>query len=161
MPMTVEQRLEQRAKEPVARLLIRHLMVPRIFFDAPWPSAESRVDLLAIDRAGTGDVHIVEIKRRAEDALRAIPSLMAIPAQFRWIAFFDDSATSLQKRGLSKSKRLFPLEASGRIGVIEVLKMENDELSANKMITAERFPGIYRQEAKAFVASHEADISFE
>jgi hypothetical protein len=86
---------------------------------------------------------------------------MDIPAQFRWIAFFADSITPSQKRNLSKSKRLFPLEASGRIGVIEVVKMENDELGANKVITAERFPGIYRQKARAFAASHEADISFD
>lgn len=159
--MTVEQRLEQRAKEPVAACLVRRLTVPRIFFDAPWPSAEDRVDLLAIDRAGTGDVHVVEIKRRADDALRAIHSLMGVPAQFRWIAFFNDSVTPSQKRNLSKSKRLFPLETSGRIGVIEVVKMENGELGANKVIAAERFPGTYRQKVKAFVASHEADISFE
>ncbi len=161
MPMTLERRLEQRAREPVSRVLIRHLMVPCIFFDAPWPNDDIRMDVLAIDRAGTGAVHVVEIKRHAEDALRAIPALMAIPAQFRWVAFFADSITLAQKSSLSKSKRLFPLEASGRIGVIEVVKMQNDELGANKLITAERFPGTYRQKVKAFVESHEADISFD
>src|ERR1700761_6217954 len=46
-------RLELRAQDPVARCLIRQLIVPRIYFETEWPGlADSRVDVLAIDRDG-------------------------------------------------------------------------------------------------------------
>jgi hypothetical protein len=44
---------EQRARDPVARSLIRRLVVPRIYFDAAWPADESeKYDVVAIDRDG-------------------------------------------------------------------------------------------------------------
>ena len=60
MSMNYVQRLEHRGREAVADCLIRDLMVPNIYFDANWPNAQLQADVLAIDRAGTGDVHVVQ-----------------------------------------------------------------------------------------------------
>ena len=160
MPAVLENRLGQRAKDPVSRALIRHLVVPWIYFEAPWPSSEARVDVLAIDRAGTGDVHVVEIRQRAADALRAIAQVMRIPAQFRWVAFFAGSITPAVTLKLLNRECLYPADGPGRVGVIEVVRMQGDDLGANIKVTAERFPGSYRPQADAFVAAHEADICF-
>src|SRR6266702_1807599 len=64
-PITMNhvQRLEHRGREAVAECLIRDLMVPHIYFDVEWPDSQLHVDVLAIDRAGSGDVHVVEIKK--------------------------------------------------------------------------------------------------
>jgi hypothetical protein len=92
-------RLELRAQDPVAQCLIRRLTVPRVYFDANWPGfAEPAVDLLAIDRDGLGDAHIVEIKRAAPAALKAIPQLLSAAAPFRWIAFSRAQRTLRQVR---------------------------------------------------------------
>src|SRR5438067_6229073 len=95
-------RLELRAEDPVARCLIRRLMVPRIYFEADWPAiAGGRVDVLAIDRDGVGDVHLVEIRRKAADALAAIPKLLAARAPFRWIAFLRGTEDGQAARTLT------------------------------------------------------------
>ena len=44
---------ELRARDVVAKLFVRHLIVPTVFFDAEWLD-ERRVDLIAIDRGGSG-----------------------------------------------------------------------------------------------------------
>lgn len=110
MSVTTQERLEQRAKDPVSRALIRHLIVPSIYFDARWPDENCKVDLLAIDRAGTGGVHVVEIKRRTADALRQITRLLRIPAQFRWIAFFADTHTPQTELKLLNKECLYPAQ---------------------------------------------------
>jgi len=159
--MTPTQRAEARSKEPVSRCLIRHLLVPCVYWDALWPASEPSVDLLAIDRAGTGDIHIVEIKRRAADAIKAIPQLMRRPAHYRWIAFFADTADRKIENALLGPRVLFPSEGPGRIGVIEIVRKTVDTLSANIKIPAERFPGALDEQAESFKAANKPDISFD
>jgi len=159
--MTPTQRAEARSKEPVSRCLIRHLLVPCVYWDAPWPASEPSVDLLAIDRAGTGDIHIVEIKRRAADAIKAIPKLMQRPAHYRWIAFFADTADRKTDNALLGPRVLFPSEGPGRIGVIEIVRKAVDTLSATIKIPAERFPGSLDKQAESFKAANKPDISFD
>ena len=60
--MTDIEHFEVRASEAVAQLLNRRLRIPDIFFEAPWPKKGHHVDLVAIDRAGSGDLHAVEIR---------------------------------------------------------------------------------------------------
>src|SRR5687767_14073316 len=127
MSMTQEQHLEQRAREAVAQCLIRQLIVPKVYFDVAWPDAGSHVDLLAIDRAGTGDVHVVEIKYHAQVGLETITALLEVPAQFRWIAFFRESATPQTESALASKQALYPSEGMGRVGVIEVVRQANDD----------------------------------
>src|SRR5271169_5976479 len=79
------EQLELRARNAVAELLIRNLVVPKIFFEAPW-TRQAVPDVLAIDRGGTGDVHVVEIKAGVIAAKSVLPQLLHVPANFRWIA---------------------------------------------------------------------------
>ncbi|MCX7041061.1 MAG: hypothetical protein NT005_18260 [Spirochaetes bacterium] len=119
------------------------------------------MDLLAIDRAGTGDIHVVEIKRRAADAIKAIPQLMQRPAHYRWIAFFADTADRKTEKALLGPRLLFPSEGPGRIGVIEIVRKAADTLVASIKIPAERFPGSLDEQAESFKAANKPEISFD
>jgi hypothetical protein len=154
--MRSEQRFEDRAKDPVSRLFVRRLMVPKIYFDARWPESRSAVDLLAIDRAGTSDVHVVVIKSTTDEALASIARLHEIPAQYRWLAF---TGPKKDKARLAHAP-LFSSSGPGRIGVIRVLRKTGDVLEAEVLITAERFAGSLVEQVDRFVARHPADIEF-
>ena len=158
--MTQTQQVQERAKEPVSRCLIRHLVVPDVYWDAPWPSLHNQVDLLAIDRAGSGDVHVVQIKRKAADALKAIPRLMHVPAQYRWIAFLKETADRRAQAALLSHPSLYPAQGPGRVGIIEVVRLGGDTLGANIKLAAERFPGSLDEEVQRFVAACKPTISF-
>lgn len=155
-------RLELRARNPVASCLIRQLVVPRIYFDADWPGLSGmRVDVLAIDRDGRGDAHLVEIKKRAADALAIVPALLAARAPFRWIAFLGGTETESTASALASSDTLYPTDMPGRIGVIEIVEMAGGaDLGANVRIKAERFPTPTYDLASAFSASHQAAIQY-
>jgi hypothetical protein len=59
-------------------------------------SFNGRVDLLAIDRDGVGDAHLVEIRQTLSDALASTEHLLEARAAYRWIAFFlgtEDTAS--------------------------------------------------------------------
>lgn len=153
----MRERIELRAQDAVARCLIRRLTVPRIYFDAPWPNHENRVDVLAIDRDGVGDAHVVEIRRAAAHALAFAPKLLTTAEPFRWIAFLrgtEDEATSLALRA---EQGLYVPGAAGRIGVIEVVEMGSD-LGANIRLSAEHFPNAMYDVAMQFSGSHKAHI---
>jgi hypothetical protein len=154
-------RLELRAQDPVARCLIRQLIVPRIYFDADWPGlSDGCVDVLAIDRDGVGDVHLVEIKRRAADAVGWISTLKAAQAPFRWIAFLRGTEDEAVGALLASQEILYPPDTGGRIGVIEIVEMAGGDLGANVRIKAERFPTPTYDLAAGFVSSHQAQIQF-
>jgi len=199
--MTETKRLEARALEPVAKCLIRYLHVPQIYFDAPWPSPRLRavdapalagptfvkgprghVDLLAIDRAGSGDLHVVEIRHDSTEALEAITKLMRIPAHYRWVAFYRETVT--QQLPKIDPRLLYPESGAGRVGMIEIIRGAGDNLGTNIpvrtleealgkvaeagdnlgakiLVRAERFHGLKRSAIAAFVAKHEPDISFD
>ncbi len=154
-------RLELRAQHPVAQCLIRRLMVPRVYFDAEWPGfADSRVDVLAIDRDGAGDPHLVEIKRNAADALALAPRLLDAHAPYRWIAFLRGTEDAASAEALISQTVLYREGVAGRIGVIEIVEMAGDELGANVRLAAERFPTPAYEMASAYSSSHEAQIQF-
>lgn len=154
------ERFELRAREAVARCLIRRLVVPRVYFAPHWPNETgAAVDVLVIDRNGAGDVHVIEIKRTAKDAIATIPSLLKIDAPYRWIAFragTEDRKTALS---LLSEAALYPKDSAGKIGVIEVVESMGG-LGANVKITAERFPGRYYDLATRFAETHDADIEY-
>jgi hypothetical protein len=155
----VRDRLELRAQDPVAQCLIRQLIVPRVYFDADWPGmTDGRVDVLAIDHDGVGDVHLVEITRRAADALAWIPKLQGARAPFRWIAFFRGTEDGTAEQSLVSQEILYPPDTAGRIGVIEIVETAGGDLGAGVRIKAERFPTHAYDLAAAFVGSHLAHI---
>jgi hypothetical protein len=153
--------LELRAKEPVARCLMRRLVVPRIYWDAPWPKDHSqRYDVLAIDRDGNGDAHLVQIRRAAADALAQAPALLAVGAPFRWIAFLHGTEDEKTAFALVSKEPLYAKGSPGRVGVIEIVEMAGDDLGANVVVAAERFPGSFYDLSTAFSGSHKADIQY-
>jgi hypothetical protein len=154
------ERLEQRAKDAVADCLIRHLVLPNVYFDAAWPGAENHVDVLAIDRAGSGDVHVVEVKGGSFDPKKTLAQLMEIPAQFRWLAAVKNPRQSRWPISGQVPSYLYPSDQTGRIGIIEVVRMSEDELGANIKFKAERFRGNLSQEVERFMSSHRPDIEF-
>jgi hypothetical protein len=157
----VRDRLELRAQNPVALCLIRQLMVPRVYYEADWPGMSGdRVDVLAIDRDGVGDAHLVEIRRKAADALAYVPRLLLARAPFRWIAFLQGTEDEATRLSLVSQEILYPPDTAGRIGVIEIVEVAGNDLGANVRVKAERFPTPTYDQAAAFIASHQATHQF-
>jgi len=154
-------RLELRALDPVARCLIRRLMVPRVYFEAEWPADRPvHVDVLAIDSDGVGDAHLVEVRHRAADALARVPFLLDATAPFRWIAFVAGTEDAESARAMASEEPLCDLARPGRVGVIEITQKPGGDLEAKVKITAERFMVAMHEVATAFSASHKAHIQF-
>jgi hypothetical protein len=158
---TMRDRLELRALDPVARCLIRRLIVPRIYFEADWPADEPvHVDVLAIDRDGVGDAHLVEVRRNAADALARARLLLDASAPFRWVAFLAGTEDAESARALASHEPLCNPARPGRVGVIELAEMPGGDLEAKVRVTAERFFVTVHEVATAFSASHKAHIQF-
>lgn len=150
-----KERVLLRAREPVARCLMRGLLVPKVYFEARWPSDASRADVVLIDRAGVGDVHVVAVKATLRSAFAAVGRVLAVPAQYRWIAV--PRTRSLLNAAQQNIDALLPESGAGRVGLIEIVETNND-LGANIMIQSERFPGSNYELVDDFVARERADI---
>ena len=158
-----------RCLEPVGRALIRALIVPKIYFERTWPPEGGRsaqMGVVAIDRAGTGDVHVVEIRRSLADALAdGVSAVRDVPAQYRWVAYQGEGLMSPDARAelaMLSEKPLLPESGMGRIGVIEVVRMAPGDLSARIRLKAERFqPGDIDAEIQTFLRQEKPDIEFK
>jgi hypothetical protein len=156
--------LEGRGKNAVAQLLSRKLIVPKIFFDARWPNRTTRVDVLAVDRSGAGDVHVVEIAANRHHLATTIQKLIRIPAQFKYLAYFDlsDEEKPLFDPDSEPDRRLYARDGLGRIGTICLYEGEPGEaLSGNVAVEPERFrvPGDLYQEIDRYLDKHTPDIA--
>jgi hypothetical protein len=136
------------------------LTVPRIYFEAEWPLAASPVDVLAIDRDGVGDAHVVEIRQTAADALRETERLLTTSAPFRWIAFPRGSEDEASLLAILSERGLFIAGSPGRVGIIEIAQIASGDLGANVRLAAERFPDAVYEVATRFSGSHKAHIQF-
>jgi hypothetical protein len=127
---------EARAKNAVAGFLFRQLIVPKVFFDAPWPNRNNRVDVLAVDRSGSGEIHVVEV-RVGTSALKDIGAVIAhlnrVPAHFKYLALFDNKNYRLDER------MLYAPDGMGRVGIIQVQEDGAGNLSAEFHVRPERF----------------------
>lgn len=152
---------ELRAREPVYRSLIRRLVVPRIYFEAAWPADDSdKYDLVAIDRDGQGDAHIVQVRENAADALAQVGDLLDAQAPYRWIAFRRDTEDEQSALAPISQSGLSASGTAGRVGVMEIVDMAGGDLGANIRISAERFPGAFYALSTAFSGSHNADVQY-
>jgi hypothetical protein len=165
--MKTTQPPELRAKDPIAKLLVNYLDVPMIFFDAPWPSKGKRVDVLAIDRAGSGDLHVVEIVSDLASGIKRIPQLLKVPAQFRWFAYLyepTDLDADLAESDRIRRAPLFAPDDMGRVGVMQVRTEEDvhgEYLYGQVEVRAERFRGSNYAEAQRFIAQNKPDVDFK
>ena len=165
--MKTTQALEHRAKDPISKLLIDYLDVPMIFFDAAWPANGKSVDILAIDRAGAGDVHVIQVVKNLQDGIKRLPRLLKVPGQFRWIAYpfeTEDPEADLAEYDRLDNAPLFASNDMGRVGVIQVRPSENQHgefLHGLIAVRAERFRGSYHEQVRRFLEKNRPDIEFK
>lgn len=156
--------LEGRGKNAVAQLLSQKLIVPKIFFDARWPSRTTQVDVLAVDRSGAGDVHAVEIKVSKHQLATTLRNLIRLPAQYKYLAYFSlsDEQETLFTPDSERDGRLYARDGLGRIGTICLYQGEPGEaLIAELMIEPERFqvpPTLY-EDIDRYLDKHTPDIA--
>lgn len=146
--LTPRQR-EGRAINAVAELLRRTLSVPNIYLEPP--AALIAADVLAVDRAGAGDLHAVQIKlseapiaailnplsARQEMVKSAHRKLMSMAAHFRYLAIpaesFDVVRSELSQLGL------YAEDGIGRLGMITITEKGADSPVAEVVLAPERF----------------------
>lgn len=152
--LSVPQR-EGRLKNATAEFLQRRLMVPKIFLDAKWPNY-GHVDVLAVDRAGAGDINIADVKTSWANLYDAVSDLMRTPAHYKYITTFENNA--LQQIDES---RLYAPDGVGRIGIIVISEHPEDKsLHGRLFLAPERFrlESKYWKDVDAFLASSPADL---
>jgi hypothetical protein len=148
-----------RAVNAVAELLRRKLSVPNIYLEPR--SSYVRVDVLAVDHAGSGDLHAVEIKiekdfprnqvKRAANStdyrsemanlqkkIRQIHSqILSLPAHYKYLAIPIESKELLI--GELAPLGLFSPDGIGRIGLIGILDRGDEAPVAEILSAPERF----------------------
>jgi hypothetical protein len=144
---------ERRAAMAVAQFLFKQLIVPKVYLHAAWPRRTAEVDVLAIDRAGTGDVHVVEVKFSIRDATVAIEQLVRVPGHFKYLAVVGSGNFRISE-GV-----LYSPDGVGRVGVIR-LDDAQQNLTALLTVRPERFrmDPSYVAAADKFVRGHKADL---
>jgi hypothetical protein len=142
-----------RAVNAVAEVLQKKLMVPNIYLEPHIGSLA--VDVLAVDRAGAGDLHAVEVKLESEfprnpaaalnrklwmltNVTTTIKSMhgQLLPAHYRYLAIpkggWDLSVGEL-------GPHLYASDGIGRIGIITITDRGDDPPTAEIVIAPERF----------------------
>ncbi|MFZ0708363.1 MAG: hypothetical protein WAM71_22375 [Candidatus Korobacteraceae bacterium] len=128
------EQMESRGKNAVADLLARKLLLPKIFFEARWPSRSSAADVLAIDRAGAGDIYLVEVAAANKVLDDLIERLKIQPAHYKYMALISSAGNYRPREGA-----LYAPNGMGRIGVLLLEEDHESKLSAREILAAERF----------------------
>lgn len=136
LPLSSQQR-QGRALNAVANLLRSTLRVPQIYLKVGWPKLDrKKLDLMAVDRAGAGDVHVVFIQ--LDPSTAATPSTLnaikKIPAHFMYLATLFPAVEIA-----SDHASYFSRDGIGRIGIIEITEQEDSSPAATVFQSPERF----------------------
>jgi len=138
-----------RAKNAVQDYLTFKLLFPKVYLDAEFNGKE--VDVLAIDREGTGDAHAVYINYQGSDVENALETIVANivtpPPPARILPHFIYAAVVNNGPGTSKyvpSEQIlqnsFAEDGVGRVGILYVDLCEDDpRLQVRPILKAERF----------------------
>jgi hypothetical protein len=132
-----------RAKNFVQEFLIRKLLFPKVYLDADWNG--KKVDVLAIDRAGNGDVHAVYIVYQGSDVENALETVIAnielhYMPHFLYAAVVNDGTRigryvppdPILKKSLAQ-------DGIGRVGILYVDLSEDDpQFQVRVILKAER-----------------------
>lgn len=152
-----------RAKNLVQEYLIRKLLFPKIFFDAQFNG--KHVDVLAIDRFGTGDVHSVHIVYLGSDPENALDLVLAnsldvsspgVIPHFIYAAVVNQNADSGKFAPSERFiERSFSEDGVGRLGILYV-DLTGENPSIKVVLKPERFRSSKEIVALAdqFVATH-------
>jgi hypothetical protein len=160
-----------RAKNAVLGFLEQSLSIPKIYIDAEWDG--HHVDVLAINRDGVGDVHVVllfarpyfddgsfDMVRHAQAIEGIIERFQEIPAQYKYVAAVEtknriDAAPFGVSAGLMD--RSFAPDGIGRIGFITVDAPLEGGPQVKIQFKPERFRAKIAKLADEYVQQHEAD----
>lgn len=174
--MTTISRTQQlgRAKNAMLDYFVKKLLVPKIYLDAQWNSVS--VPVLAVDRAGVGDVHAVLFVERvneffaappATDDVKALDDVLAesiqrietLPCQFRYVGVFNsDPGVAFYKPSPFIVERTLAADGVGRIGLL-MLNITEAESTVKVAILPERFRSSKTiiELTDQYVAEHTAD----
>ncbi len=158
-----------KAKNVLQDYFVRKLLLPKVYLDVVWNGEP--VDVLAIDRAGVGDVHAVRIVPIAEAGIRAalllfavpsmspIESFRTLPTHFRNAALVGDDPDARKMN--FENEIIPPLYAEdgvGRVGILYINPVEFTP-SVQTIAKAERFRSSKEIVAMVdrFVAEHTAN----
>jgi hypothetical protein len=154
-------RVHGRVVNVVAALLRKQLQIPNIYLNPKIPGVPA-VDILAVDRGGSGDLHVVEIKPTVELHSRAqlrslVQTLKPYPFHFKYLALpeFTISQSGLD---FAEYPELFDEAGIGRIGILsfkssifdassfdsadaakEILRPERFLVRGEKLVTIEKW----------------------
>ncbi len=149
-----------RAMNAVAEYFRSKLSVPNIYFD-PKP-ATPQIDLLAVDRAGSGDLHGAEIKI-PNNFVSSLPTLQAYVARLRaWPAHYRYLALPSMPKlvALLPRLQLFSSDGIGRVGILLVSEPELGLPRVELAVQPERYrvPATAMQKIDKFLANARPDI---
>jgi hypothetical protein len=164
-----------RAMNAVQEFLVHKLLFPKVYLDADWNG--NKVDVLAIDRGGVGDVHAVHlvpvepvgepdwqylVTKAAILVNDQVELLSLMQAQFRYIALIGFSS-GLERfyPNAELSRRMLAKDGVGRIGILHV-DLTEDDPSVRVILKAERFRSSKEivELADRFVGEHTANWEF-
>lgn len=126
-----------RAVNAVADFLRSQLRVPNVYID-PSGAGLSRVDVLAADAAGSGDIHAVEIKLlTAPTGPKTIGLFVDIakrlPAHFKYLAITRNITN------IEADLRLFAADGIGRVGILLITESGDRTPTVDLAVKPERF----------------------
>ena len=148
-----------RAMNALQNYLIRKLLLPKIYLDVIWNGAP--VQVLAIDRAGSGDVHAVRMVHMSPGIgtnmasaalgiflpatveemklLAAVEEIKSRPTHYHYVAITSDDP-DMRKRILSDEivSKALAEDGVGRVGIL-LVDMSDVEPSVRVLLKAERF----------------------
>jgi hypothetical protein len=166
-----EERQLGRAKNAVMSFLEQRLSIPKIYIDATWDG--HHVDVLAINRDGVGDVHVVLLftlryssfgnlddghEWKMEEEL--LDRFSTIHANYKYIGVVDvESNRKTSKFDLIPriSEKSFSADGLGRVGFLKVDVPLEGESRVQMEIKPERFRAKIAKLADDYIQQHEAD----
>jgi len=123
-PRLSNRRLHGRVVNAAADFLRRSLVVPNVYINPKIPGVPA-TDLVAVDSAGGGDLHAVEIKtalalRTRADLRSLIREVMGLPFHFRYIALLEELNPVADLARFVEYPELFDESGIGRVGILAV-----------------------------------------
>lgn len=171
-----------RAKNALASFLERRLAVPKIYLGANWDGMG--LDVLAIDRAGAGDVHAVRMVTRSSmqgdgdsdlgsvraiigaseevDLMKKMREMFNMPCQYRYVAIANISPKPAEFEPSATFKvNTFAEDGIGRVGIFQI-DLLGDTPRVEELIRAERFRSTKKilELTDEFVLTHTADAEY-
>ena len=160
-----------RAKNAVLTFLENRLIVPKIYLDADWGG--QKVDALAIERDGVGDVHAVllfahrYLERGGLDdqhewdmERQLLDQFKTIPAQYKYIGV-TDTVSDRKRSPFNLVDRVndesYSPDGLGRIGFLKLDVPADGEPEVKLEIKPERFRAKIAKLADEYIQQHEAD----